>query len=672
LRVAIFGFLLSFLLCLVSSSARAELAEVRFDLYKLQHQIGTEIDYVDRHSDGSSDISAVFGFNDRTTSVPLAASLTLGPAGEPRRFRLWGRTSRPRAANDLVEVRGRRLAITQQGASRTEAAPARFFVGSSYAPMIVLESLLRYWTSHGRPGELPVYPLGRVTVERRGQDTVVKNDGKSVVLERYALGGVLWGKVTVWLDGQGALAAFKGTDTDFDHFEATRAGYSQALSTFVTRAAADGMAALAEASRGLGSDARGTVAYVGARLIDGTGRPPVGNATILVRDGRLSAVGPGLAAPPGVRTVDLAGKTVIPGLWDMHAHIEQVEWGPLYLAAGVTTVRDCGNELDFIRSVRDAVDAGKGVGPHILLACLVDGDGEAVIGQERLRSTDEIPGLIKRFGEAGCAQVKVYSSLPPALLAPLAQAAHRAGMTVTGHAPNGMGAVRAVQAGFDQINHVDFVARALAPSRWDPNAFLDHTRWQKSIIEADLESPSAKETVTFFSKHGTVVDPTLAEGELFALPPAEERAHEPGLAKVAPPLRQALAGASPEGDSADARAYFAKLLAVVKALHKAGVPIVAGTDQAVPGHSIHRELELYVEAGFTPMEAIQSATLVPARVMNKQNEVGTVEAGKRADFVVVDGDPLADIRATRRISLVVAAGRSFDPAALWRSVDFVP
>jgi imidazolonepropionase-like amidohydrolase len=102
------------------------------------------------------------------------------------------------------------------------------------------------------------------------------------------------------------------------------------------------------------------------------------------------------------------------------------------------------------------------------------------------------------------------------------------------------------------------------------------------------------------------------------------------------------------------------------------VTIVAGTDQAVPGHSLHRELELYVDAGFTPMEAIQAATIVPARAMKKDKELGTIEAGKRADFILVDGDPLADIHALRKIRIVVAQGKAYDPAKLWRSVGFAP
>ena len=111
---------------------------------------------------------------------------------------------------------------------------------------------------------------------------------------------------------------------------------------------------------------------------------------------------------------------------------------------------------------------------------------------------------------------------------------------------------------------------------------------------------------------------------------------------------------------------------MLRALHRAGVPIVAGTDQAIPGHSLHRELELYVAAGFTPLEAIQAATIVPARAMGRDGELGTIEVGKRADLVFVDGDPLADIGALRRISTVVTGGRAYDTATLWRLVGFEP
>ena len=304
---------------------------------------------------------------------------------------------------------------------------------------------------------------------------------------------------------------------------------------------------------------------------------------------------------------------------------------------------------------------------------LVDGEGAGALGKTRLRAVEEIPALIQKFKDAGCAQVKIYSSLNPKLIAPLAQAAHQAGLTVTGHVPEGIGAVHAVQAGMDQINHMQFVIRAFVAPEVDPDKSLEGPAAARAFDALDPTTPAAKKLAAWFAAQRTVLDPTMALRELNADSHAELVRKEPGLSKLPPTIAAALAdvGARPE-DLDKARARFAKALALLKLLHQAGVPIVAGTDQTVPGHSIHRELELYVQAGFTPLEALQAATLIPARVMNRDKELGTIEVGKRADFVVVDGDPLADIRALRRVGLVVAGGMAYDPAKLWQSVGFKP
>jgi hypothetical protein len=321
----------------------------------------------------------------------------------------------------------------------------------------------------------------------------------------------------------------------------------------------------------------------------------------------------------------------------MHAHFEQVEWGPVYLASGVTTVRDCGNELDFIRGVRDTIDAGRGLGPRILLACFVDGDGPASIGTSRIRTEKDIPDLIRRLQEARCSQVKIYSSLDPRLIAPLAKAAHAVGLTVTGHIPEGIGAVHAIEAGMDQINHVSYIVRALLPGE-DPDARLPGAAYMRALAKLDTRSESARTIIALLVHRGIVVDPTLALFELESRTHAEMAALEPGLAKVSPALKPGLDTMSISPDrEAEGALRWKSDLATLRALHEAGVPIVAGTDQAVPGYSLHREIEIYVSAGFTPMEAIQAATIVPARAMHKENDLGTVEPGKIADLVVVDG-----------------------------------
>ncbi len=176
----------------------------------------------------------------------------------------------------------------------------------------------------------------------------------------------------LWMDEANNLAALVSTDAEFDHFEAVRSDYEPALSSFVASAAHDEMALLTELSTSFAGRRTGTFAFVGATVIDVTGKPPIPNATVITGGGKIIAVGPSSSVkiPKDAQRIDVAGKYIIPGLWDMHAHYEQVEWGPIYLAAGVTTVRDVGNEYDFITQVRDAVNSGKALGPHMLLAAL--------------------------------------------------------------------------------------------------------------------------------------------------------------------------------------------------------------------------------------------------------------------------------------------------------------
>jgi len=242
-------------------------------------------------------------------------------------------------------------------------------------------------------------------------------------------------------------------------------------------------------------------------------------------------------------------------------------------------------------------------------------------------------------------------------------------MTVTGHVPNGIGAVQAVEAGQDQINHLQFVLRAFAAP--DLPIAERGSKLDRAIEAFDPATPAARKLAGWFAAHKTVLDPTLALREI-SLPRSALLQREPGLATLPPPLAALYTERPPGPDDELARRTRDKMLKLLAVLHKAGVTIVAGTDQAVPGHSLHRELEVYVEAGFTPLEALQAATIVPARAMKRDKELGTVEAGKRADFLLVDGDPLADIRALRRIRVVVTAGKAYDPAKLWRSVGFSP
>jgi imidazolonepropionase-like amidohydrolase len=433
------------------------------------------------------------------------------------------------------------------------------------------------------------------------------------------------------------------------------------------------MKALSEISKGISGSRASTIAIVGGTLIDGSGAAPVNDSAVVIHNGQIVAVGPRakVKIPRGAHVVDAKGKTILPGLWDMHAHFEQVEWGPIYLAAGVTTVRDCGNEFEFITAVRDAVAQAKGLGPRLLLAGVVDGTGPLTIGVQRVDTPEQARTWVERYHSAGFQQMKIYSSMKLEGLKVVADEAHHLGMTVTGHVPEGLTAYQVIEAGQDQINHIGYIADIMRDPLPANAARLDRLKATASI---DVESPQAKKALAFLKEHHTVVDPTLALSEFFtattAKPPAT---FEPGVNKVAPELAEQLADIEPPSErSGLLEKVFEKELAIVGALHRAGIPVVAGTDQTVPGHSLHREIELYVQAGFTPMEAIQAATIVPARVMGLDKESGTVEKGKRGDLILIDGNPLEDIRNTRNVEYVVTNGVMYHTAELWQSVGFKP
>jgi imidazolonepropionase-like amidohydrolase len=642
-----------------------------FILHKMEQPLGEESFETTRDGQILS-TKITFKFVDRGTAVPLSVNFRTSEDLTPQFFEIRGKTARPTDIDEAVDVQGEKIRIRNRDKLAESALPKQFFTIAGYAPATMQMLMLRYWALHGSPGELETFPSGRIKIEARGSDTIAVN-GKDETLDRYTVEGLIWGRETLWFDPNRNLVAAVTIDAEFDHFEALREGYESALGKFVAVAGTDGMASLAEISKKISGSRAQTLAIVGGALIDGTGRAPVADSAVVIEKGRIVAAGArsSVKIPHGATKIDARGKTILPGLWDIHAHFEQVEWGPVYLATGATTVRDCGNEFEFITAVRDAIANGRGLGPRLLLAGILDGTGPLSLGVERIDTPQQAKMWTDRYHDAGFQQMKIYSSVQLEELKVVAEEAHRLGMTVTGHIPEGLTAYQGVEAGMDQINHIGYVTAIMRPALPSSASRLDRMQADAAV---DINSPEAKKAVAFLLEHGTVVDPTIALSELYTANSTKPvRTFEPGLSKVAPELTEALSfDAPPTPRSEIIEKVFEKEVQVVGALHRAGIPIVAGTDQAIPGHSLYREIELYVQAGFTPMEAIQAATIVPARAMGIDKEAGTIEAGKRGEVVILRSNPLESIRNIRTVEFVVTNGVMYNCAELWRSVGFKP
>jgi imidazolonepropionase-like amidohydrolase len=651
------------------SAAQEVIERGKFRIYELNQPQGEESYEVRRDRSGLV-VKSTFKlpYWGEELKPSLNATLRMRSDLTPSQFEIAGIRPLEVRINTSVSIRGHNATVSEGTQRRQVIVPDRFFTLSGYAPVTMEMMLIRYWLNSKSKAPLKLLPGGEAIIEPLGRDTATV-DGKQISLERYSLGGIGWGRQTLWFDSQNKLVAAVNLGGDVEtNFSAIRDGYESIISFFLKRAVEDGVDRLTQEANRLSPARTGALVLLGGTLIDGTGKTPLVDSVIVIEGDRIKTIGTRseVKIPDGATIVDARGKYIVPGLWDMHAHFYQVDFGPAYLAAGITTARDVGNDFEFATALRDAARSGRGLGPGMLLAGYIDGKNPDHSFDIQVETPAEARAAVQHYKEAGFEQIKIRDNVKLDTLKVITAEAHRLGMTVTGHVPKGMDALQAVEAGMDQINHINFVAPVFESKGQKPN--------DESSSSLNLESPEARHALQVFKDKGTVIDPTLATMELVIRPKnVAIKTFEPGMERVAPELVEQLEkkGTPPEA-AAQVREYTRLMLAIVGALHRAGIPIVAGTDVSVPGHSLHRELELYVQAGFTPLEAIQAASLVPARAMKLENEVGTIEAGKRADVLIVEANPLDNISNIRKLKFVIAQGRLYDCARLWQSVGFKP
>lgn len=597
----------------------------------------------------SSTLKSDFDYLDRGRQNHTQATLEMGPRYEPTRLSVARLTDSSRVVATRVVIDGRHAAVEGNGANAEVTLPTIAFTLAPATPMAQHLALIRYWRAHGSPRAIAVVPgapTNTVTITVQGVDSVTVR-GVRERLTRYAIDGLVWGVEYLWLDGADRMAMFStaGGGLILKGVSARLVPAYDSLMAIGARAAVRDLAIIATRSTPVAASSS-RVALIGATVIDGTGRDAIPNSTVIVRDGRIEAIGPSTTTPvpAGARRIDVSGKTIIPGLWDMHAHLHQLEWLPSYLATGVTSVRDMGNELTFVTALRDAVDSKRARGPNIFLAGLVDGPGVNAFGEFSASTPEEGRAIVRRYAARGFEQIKLYSLLAPDVVSAICDEAHKLGLIVTGHIPNSLTLSAAIDSGMDQVAHLP--------------------------IRGDLASDSGKAMIAKFKSRGIIFDPTASWGEIGGHSTAEPLEHfQPGAAHMPSVFLQfrAAGWGSATTDTATAHARLARSLTNIRILHDAGVPLVAGTDEGVPGFSVYRELELYVKAGFTPMEALRSATAVSAKAMHADKALGTLEPGKRADLLVLERNPLDDIANVRSLRSVMKDGVLFDRSVLWKA-----
>lgn len=615
----------------VAPSAQAPVAAAPLTLSLLGHPIGTETSTIAADGDHSV-LTSHFEYHDRGTPIVLDTTLAFAKDFTPLSFESHGKSYRYFSVNDSV--------------AHASGAPDSFTL-DGMAPLAAQGILIQYWLAHGRPATIALQPSGdSVHISEHPES---RDIGYGRPLRHFVVNGVVWGDEAIWLDASDLHVVAAVTSAGVMPFEAADATIKDPL--LLSHMATDeGVARMAGVTRQIAPIQSATFALTNARVIDGTGAAPIEHANVIVRNNRIERVGPAdtTPVPRGMPVVNVEGKTILPGLWDMHAHVGQVEWGPVYLATGVTSARDMGGEFAIVTALRDAWNSGRAFGPHLLLAGLVDGVGPDAFGAVTAGTPEQARAIVARYKAAHFQMMKVYQIMQRPQVAAVIEAAHAAGMTVTGHVPTGLTLRDVITMGYDHVAHL--------------------------VVRGTPGSDELKDTIGFVKAHGTVMDPTISWNEMLgrsAQTPLIDI--EPGLAHVAPVLRRLLESANGGNITPDqARQRLERSLAIIKALYDAGIPIVVGTDKGVPGVSVDRGIELYVQAGLPPMDAIREASAIPAKAMGVADETGTLVPGLRADLIVVDGNPLDHISDIRNVTLVCTNGRLYRTGPLWTAGGFRP
>jgi imidazolonepropionase-like amidohydrolase len=583
---------------------------------------------------------------------------TLGPDGRPATIAIRGYTDSGDATEDF--------SVDSKGIARWKTAVdegSAPFGDKRYAtyggPWLAGENDINALVKAGPEG-VDLLPAGRATISIGKATQIDGPSGPRTVKLAYVT-GFDFAPFPVWLDESDRYFGNAGV------ISLLPAGYEKAgpkLKVIQEEATA---ALVRDVAKQFLSPANRTPTLVdNVLLFDSVAGHYVPGRAVLIEGGKVKTVAAAgsIKPPAGATVIDGRGKTLLPGLWDSHLHVGGDDWNLLQnVATGITNFRSPGSMIDESLSLIKRRAAGELLAPDGKVAVIIDRkDPLAAQGALTVTSAEEALAAVRKVKEAGLWGAKFYTSMTPAWIAPAAAEAHRLGLHVNGHVPAGMRPIEAVRAGYDEITHINFIMMQAMPQEIVDKAntaarIEGPAKYGKDV---DLDSTAMRAFYSELSERKTIVDPTLVvwEGSLTSDGSAISPAFAP-FAAISPPTvsRGMKIGGYPLFDGLtrdDFRASFAKMVGLVGRLHKAGVRVVAGTDGS--GLELVRELELYQQAGLTNEEALQTATIIPARMTGMADRLGSIEPGKTASMILVDGDASKDMAVLRRTTTVFLDG----------------
>jgi len=611
---------------------------------------------------------AEYSYNDRGRGDHIIATWKLDASGVPTEYEGRGNDYMKAPVEERFEIKDGKAQWKNRSEQGEKSVTGKAFYFPVNAPPeftgVLARALLK-----APDHKLPLLPAGEAKIEESGNLKVGRME-----VTQYRIIGLSFTPQTIWLDRNGDTAASVSS-----WFSVFQAPLEQAISQLQeAKQTADNVWS-ERLARQIARVPKGDLLIHNARLFDPRDLSVTPGMSVLVRGDRIIRVGPDadLKRSPGAEIIDAQGQFLMPGLWDNHQHFSDID-GPLDLANGVTSARDMANDTDTFLQRVARFDNGTELGPRVLKAGIIDGTGEfAGPTKMRVDTAEQATKDVDWYADHSYAQIKIYSSVKPELVPIIADHAHARGLRVSGHVPAFMSARQFVEAGADEIQHINFIElNFLFPEVKETRNRDRFIKVAEHAREFTPDKAEVREFISFLKQHHTVLDPTMDAFEgLFCGNPTVVM---PGLENIAPRFppqvrRQLLSGALevPKDKAAAYHEAFPAMLGLLKALYDAGITIIPGTDN-LAGYMLHHELELYVRAGIPAPEVLRMATLNPALVMGVNKDRGAIAAGKLADMVLIDGDPTQDIRDTNKIKAVIKGGKVYDPVAIEKAFGISP
>ena len=524
-------------------------------------------------------------------------------------------------------------------------------------------------------GKLPLIPSGTLTVRRIADAEVSRGPDRRRV-QLVAMTGVGLTPAFAWATSGDNPRLFAFIYPGF--LQLIEEGWESNADALETRQKQAEGEVLVGMEQRLSHPLPGTTLIRNARVFDSE-HATLGDASdLLIRDGRIVSISPGggeLATADHV--IEAGGKVLLPGLFDMHSHFGPWDGG-LHLAAGITTIRDMGNDNATLQQLMVQLKEDTLLGPDVVPAGFIEGESKmSARNGFVIKNLDEAKKAIDWYAEHGYPQIKIYNSFPKEVLGDTAAYAHQRGLRVSGHIPAFLRAQDAVDQGYDEIQHINQVMlNFFVTPETDTRTLERFYLVARKTAGLDFDSKPVQDFIATLAKKQIVIDPTLATFEFIHKRDGEQ---SPIIADVAdhlpPDIQRSRKVAEMDiPDDATAALYtrsFDKLVEFVGRLYKAGVPIVAGTDE-LAGFTLQRELELYVRAGIGPAQVLQIATWNAAKYTRTLEDRGSITVGKRADLVLVEGDPTVDIADIRKVALVIKQAKAYYPSEINEALGIRP